>query len=162
MLSASLKRKSSNSEAKNEKKRTKKRKNNTTDVSPVQSKEYEKLWKKVNDHFESTPKDQNLKATGVDEHQLTKIERRLGNIKLPDDIRHDVRIHNGLKKFGYGLRYRSPTIDLLPSEQWRPYEKEDWCYELFECLLRMTKNLTSFEGIEPFLYPLGAKTMAFD
>lgn len=89
--------------------------------------EYEKLWKMTNDHFKRTPKFQNLSVPGASENDFRQAERRLGNIVLPDDMKCALRIHNGRSKFGFGLHYHSPTTDLLPLNEWHPYESEGWC-----------------------------------
>lgn len=97
--------------------------------------EYKKLWKTVNNHFKRRRKFQNLSVSGVSEHDLKQAEKRLGGILLPDDMKNALRIHNGRSKFGFGLRYRSPTTDLLPLNEWYPYEAEEWCNLLFEAVV---------------------------
>ncbi|UJR18977.1 hypothetical protein I4U23_022106 [Adineta vaga] len=87
--------------------------------------EYRELWKTINNHFKHCPKFQNLSVSGVSEHDLRQAEKRLGGIFLPDDMKNALRIHNGRSKFGFGLRYRSPTTDLLPLNEWYPYESEE-------------------------------------
>jgi cell wall assembly regulator SMI1 len=94
------------------------------------SEKHQELWKKLNNHFKSTPKYQNLSIPCVSEYDLEQTERRLGQIKLPDDIKNAVRIHNGRPTFGFGLNIRSPTTDLLPLDKWCPHELEDGCSEL--------------------------------
>jgi len=94
--------------------------------------DYEKLWKMVNNHFKCIHKFQNLSVPGVSEHDLRQAERRLGNILLPHDMKQALRIHDGRSEFSFDLGYRSPTTDLLPLNEWYPYESEEWCDQLFE------------------------------
>ncbi|CAF1500988.1 unnamed protein product [Adineta steineri] len=104
-------------------------------LQQTRSKEYEQLWKKINVHFKSNSKYQNRYIPGVSEYDIQEAERRLGGITLPNDIKQAIRIHNGRRKYLFGLSYRSPTTDLLPLDEWHPYENVPWCNDLFEQLV---------------------------
>lgn len=93
--------------------------------------EYELLWKKLNNHFKSKAKFQNHHVPDDSEYELEQAKRCLGGITLPDHIKQAVRIHNGRSKLDGRFVYRTPTTDLLPLDQWHPYEHEDWCGELY-------------------------------
>ncbi|CAF0968813.1 unnamed protein product [Adineta steineri] len=104
-------------------------------LQQTRSKEHEQLWKKINAHFKSNSKYQNRYIPGVSEYDIQEAERRLGGITLPNDIKQAIRIHNGRRKYLFGLSYRSPTTDLLPLDEWHPYENVPWCNDLFEQLV---------------------------
>ncbi|CAF1471120.1 unnamed protein product [Adineta steineri] len=105
------------------------------------------LWEQLNDALDYAPNFQNKSIAGVDEETILQIESKLG-IRLPEDTRDAIKIHNGREHIDYGLYYRLATTDLLPITKWRPYEKEDEdsVTLFFECLSKgknkcMDKNI---------------------
>ncbi|CAF0996138.1 unnamed protein product [Didymodactylos carnosus] len=90
----------------------------------LSSSSHEHLWTELNNSLSYAPRYQNKTVKGIT--STDSVEKRL-QIKLPEDAKETVRVHNGRRqKIGYGLIYRLPTTDLLPIDQWRPYEHEEW------------------------------------
>ena len=94
-----------------------------------------KLWDQLNDALEYAPTFQNKNQRGVNEKAIQRVESKLG-VKLPEEIRNVVKVRNGRKHIDFGFTHRLATTDLLPIEEWRPYEKEgdDMPDIFFECL----------------------------
>lgn len=92
-------------------------------------------WNSLNERLKDFPKFQNKEHPGVSEEQIKSFESKW-KIKLPDDIRQAIRIHNGRPHISYGLHFRSPTTDLLPIDEWKPYEQSEDAFadDLFSSL----------------------------
>jgi len=92
-------------------------------------------WNEINEALKDLPKFQNKQLPGASDEEIKQLESKL-QIKLPKEIREVIKIHNGRKHIGFGLGFRSPTTDLLPISEWKPYELDNYEFEeiLFECL----------------------------
>lgn len=92
-------------------------------------------WNFLNDRLKDFPKFQNKDRVGVTEKQIEEFESKW-NIELPSEIRQVIQIHNGRPHIGFGLHFRSPTTDLLPLDEWKPYEHDNFNFvdDLFSCL----------------------------
>ncbi|CAF1529291.1 unnamed protein product, partial [Didymodactylos carnosus] len=97
------------------------------------SNEHQQLWQRLNDGLSNVKKFQNLSVSGCSDHEIEMFEQRV-HVKLPDDIKQFLRVHNGREKISFGLPYRLATTDLLPLEEWKPYEKQEWVDMFFKCL----------------------------
>jgi hypothetical protein len=108
---------------------------NTNSNAQLSLDDISKLWNQLNDALEYAPTFQNKNRRGVNEKSIQRIESKLG-VKLPEEIRNVVKVHDGRKHIGFGFTYRLATTDLLPIAEWRPYEKEgdDMPDLFFECL----------------------------
>lgn len=93
-------------------------------------------WNLLNERLKDFPKFQNKTISGATEEEIKSLETKW-KIHLPQEIREAIRIHNGRKHIGYGLSYRLVTTDLLPVDQWHPYEKDrnHFVDDLFQCLI---------------------------
>ena len=92
-------------------------------------------WNEINRALKGLPKFQNKQLPGASDEDIKQLESKL-QIKLPKEIREVIKIHNGRKHIEFGLSFRSPTTDLLPISEWKPYEVDNSEFEenLFECL----------------------------
>ena len=81
-------------------------------------------WKELNERLVGVPKFQNEGQLGVTQEQMEDFQSKW-RIDLPKEIRSVIAVHNGRKHIEYGLSYRLATTDLLPLDQWRPYEIEN-------------------------------------
>ena len=92
-------------------------------------------WNEINRALKGLPKFQNKQLPGASDEEIKQLESKL-QIKLPKEIREVIKIHNGRKHIEFGLSFRSPTTDLLPISEWKPYEVDNSEFEenLFECL----------------------------
>jgi hypothetical protein len=92
-------------------------------------------WNELNKGLKHVPKFQNKNHTGVSEERIKEFETKY-QVTLPPEIRAVIKVHDGRKHIGFGLSYRLPTTDLLPIDEWKPYEKDnyDFAEDLFQCL----------------------------
>ena len=92
-------------------------------------------WNALNQALTHLPKFQNRQQAGASAEQLAALESKLKQ-SLPKEIRAVIQTHNGREHLGYGLGYRLPTTDLLPIDQWEPYEQSKYNFvdDLLQCL----------------------------
>ena len=81
-------------------------------------------WKELNERLVDFPKFQNEDQLGVSQEQIDDFQSKW-RIDLPREIRSFIEVHNGRQHIEYGLSFRLATTDLLPLDQWRPYEIEN-------------------------------------
>ena len=115
-----------------------------------------KRWNLLNQALTEFPKFQNVHQPAASPEHLTALESKLQQ-KLPREIRAAIGEHNGREHLSYGLAYRLPTTDLLPVDQWQPYEKDndDFVNDLLQCL-KDPKNRSADEHLhEDFSEHLG-------